>query len=72
MNGEFEGYVPPDVIVTCYQKSTLKYFLQTRKEIQKSEHLEGLFLVGDGRVAILGGFGIGAPALACKVEQLIA
>jgi len=72
MQGEFEGFIPPSVILICYQKSTLKYFLETRKDIQKSDYVEGLYLVNDGRVAILGGFGIGAPALACKVEQLIA
>lgn len=70
--GEFEGYVAPECVLICYQKSTLKYFLESRKDLKKSHHVEGLYLLEDDKVAILGGFGIGAPALACKVEQLIA
>ena len=72
MQGEFEGFIPPEVILICYQQSTLKFFLETRNDIQESKYVECLYLVDDGRVAILGGFGIGAPSLALKVEQLIA
>lgn len=70
--GELDGYQAPECVLICYQKSTLKYFIESEKNLKKSSHVEGLYFLDEGKVAILGGFGIGAPALACKIEQLIA
>lgn len=71
-NGHFSDFDAPKVILICYQQSTLKYFLNKYPDLTENENFSDLFLTCDGQVGILGGWGIGAPALSIKLEQLAA
>lgn len=71
------GHIAPDFaapksILVCYQSSTLSYFLRESGRIEPCADYSDLFLVEDGRAGILAGWGIGAPALAIKLEELAA
>lgn len=72
--GRLPDFRAPKGVVICYQGSLLNH-------IQDSEDAEGLkFAAGDfyllkrteNRVGLVGGFGIGAPAAAVVLEELIA
>lgn len=69
--GIFDAFSPPEVVLVCYQQSTLNYFLGGECNLTPTDAFSDLYFVDDGRVAILGGWGFGAPALANKMEQLI-
>jgi uridine phosphorylase len=71
-NGHLDQFVPPKIVLICYHTSTLKYLLDHNPDAQASKAISDLYFVGDGQIGILGGWGIGAPALAVKVEELIA
>ncbi len=64
----------PQSIIFCYQRDLLRYVL----EHEETEQVKGLpnqlhLLKGtEGKVAIYGGFGIGAPAAASSLEAFIA
>lgn len=72
--GKFPQFKIPESIIFCYQKSILDYAIQKDTVSQ----LKGLYnkfyaIKGTkGKVAILGGFGRGAPAAATVLEELIA
>jgi uridine phosphorylase len=65
------AFTPPEVVLICYQQSTLDH-LSERFEMRPSGVLTHLSLIHEGHIGILGGGGIGAPALATKMEQLTA
>ncbi len=71
-NGHIVEFTPPNIVLICYQQSTLDYFLNSNLKIHQSHSFSNLYLSENGKVGILGGWGIGAPALAVKMEQLIA
>ncbi|CUI17400.1 putative purine nucleoside phosphorylase [Candidatus Protochlamydia naegleriophila] len=71
-NGHLIEFIPPAAILVCYQQSSLKYLLDCIPEMEECETFSNLYLIDEGRVGILGGWGIGAPALSVKLEQLIA
>jgi uridine phosphorylase len=64
-----DAKAPPTVIV-CYS-STLEHLALTKGPYESSAPLSHLRVVKDGSIGILGGFGIGAPALAGQMERLI-
>jgi uridine phosphorylase len=59
----------PHTILVCYQHSTLDYLLAKNPGATPSKAVSQLHLVG--KIGLLGKFGIGAPSLAVKMEQLI-
>lgn len=71
-NGYMEEFVPPKVVLICYQKSLLDFLLKQNPKITLAKHVSDLYFLEDNQVAILGGWGIGAPALSNRLEQLIA
>lgn len=71
-NGHFNEFIPPAIVLICYQESTLKYILNNNLSIKQSHSFSNLYLMPEGGIGILGGWGIGAPALSVKMEQLIA
>ena len=71
-NGHLNQFIPPQVVLICYQQSTLDYLLEHYPEMRVSEDFPTLYYLGDGRVGVLGGWGFGAPALANRMEQLAA
>ena len=71
-NGQFQKFIPPKIVLICYQQSVLTHLLKEIPAIKPSEELAGFNFDPDGQVGILGGWGFGAPALAVWMEQLIA
>lgn len=71
-NGHIVEFTPPIIVLICYQQSTLDYLLNSNLKINQSKSFSNLYLLENGKVGILGGWGVGAPALAVKMEQLIA
>ena len=69
--GHIKEFTPPKIILICYQQSTLDYFLERIPGLKLSDSFSHLYLLGDGKVGILGGWGYGAPALANRMEQMI-
>lgn len=69
--GFLGNFVPPQIVLVCYQSSTLKYLLAKDPTIKKSDAFSNLYFIKNGNVGILSGMGVGAPALAIKVEELI-
>lgn len=65
-------FAAPKSVLVCYQSSTLKHLLANREGIEPSADYSDLFLVEGGKAGILAGWGIGAPALAIKLEELAA
>lgn len=71
-NGHIRNFTAPSIVLVCYQQSTLRFFQESRLEMEESPSFSDLYLLDQDRVGILAGWGMGAPALANKVEQLIA
>lgn len=70
-NNHFKEFTPPKIILVCYQQSTLQHFLENKPEMKLSDAFSHLYLIENDQVGILGGWGMGAPALAVKLEELI-
>jgi len=66
--GDFRA---PKTVLVCYQSSTMQYLLKQHPDFQPSKDVTH-FYVSDGQVGILGDWGVGAPGLAIKMEELIA
>ncbi len=71
-NGHIQNFIPPKIVIVCYQQSTLKYLLEKMPDMAPSESIPELYLIDGGQIGVLGGWGMGAPALSVKMEQLIA
>jgi len=67
--GEFHC---PEIVLVCYQKSTLKYLLEKNPHFKPSEAVSHFYTDCNIKVGILGDWGVGAPGLAIKMEELIA
>lgn len=66
--GDFKA---PENILVCYQRSTMEYLLKEHPEFEPSQIVAHLYLDRQGKVGILGDWGVGAPGLAIKMEELI-
>ncbi len=71
-NGLMKDFAVPKVVLVCYQQFLLDTLVSQNPDIKLTESFSTLYLVPDTEVGILGGWGIGAPALANKMEQLVA
>ena len=82
---DFLGYIrdkgllgdrsPPEAVILSYQRSLFDEVCRSRRVSAPSGYFSGQLRYlddEDGRVAIAGGFGIGAPAAAVMLEELIA
>jgi uridine phosphorylase len=74
--GGLSGYEAPAGVILCYQRSLYNHMLLseglTRPERRDALHGVVLLPSTDGRVGVLGQFGIGAPAAAVVLEELAA
>jgi len=73
--GRLRDFEPPSAVVLCYQRSLWLHALGTRGIDRRSLSLYRTLAPlpdTDGRVAIIGDFGIGAPAAAAVLEELAA
>lgn len=71
-NGHFNEFISPKIVLVCYQQSTLQHLLEKNPKMKLSNSFSNLYLGEGGTVGILGGWGMGAPALSIKMEELIA
>ena len=71
-HGHVGDFQAPETILVCYQRTTMHYFLERYPEFQPSEAVSHLYLFNEGQIGILGDWGVGAPGLAIKMEELIA
>lgn len=72
--GRLPDFVPPRGVIVCYQASLIRHVLAV-EEVDSIQITAGGFHLlrrTEGRVAISGDFGIGAPAASAVVEELIA
>jgi uridine phosphorylase len=65
---------PPESVILCYQRSLMKYILDKHKTTRDNVYHSGMYLLEEtgGKVAVMGGFGIGAPAAVTVFEELVA
>ena len=70
--GNYPAFPPPQGIILCYQRRLLEYVLAGHKTTRPPNGF-GVHLLDEteGRVGIVGGFGIGAPAAVTLLEELI-
>lgn len=71
-NGFIKDFAAPTIVLVCYQQSTLKYLNELLPTMEETASFSNLFLLDEGEIGVLGGWGMGAPTLASKMEQLIA
>lgn len=71
--GRLPDFPVPDGIVLCYQPSLLRHILAT-EDHENVDFAGNMALLSDtgGRIGVVGRFGIGAPAAAAALEELIA
>ncbi len=63
----------PETALVCYQRSTMDWLRKEHsKEIVPFPGVSHFFLLPGGKAGILGDWGVGAPGLAIKMEELIA
>lgn len=70
--GRLGQFRSPETVLVCYQSSTMEYLLKKHPGLRSSEAVTHLYLAEDRSVGVLGDWGVGAPGLAIKVEELIA
>lgn len=70
--GHLNDFKAPETVLVCYQRSTMNYFLEQYPAFQPSEAVSHFYLFNEGQIGILGDWGVGAPGLAIKMEELIA
>lgn len=69
-HGHLGDFHAPETVLVCYQSSTMNWLLKECAEIVPAKALSHLFLLGE--IGILGDWGVGAPGLAIKMEELVA
>jgi|SRR5579862_7829853 len=70
--GHLGDFKAPETVLVCYQSSTMQYLLKEHPEFQPSHAVTHLYVREDSQAGILGDWGVGAPGLAIKMEELIA
>jgi uridine phosphorylase len=64
-----DNFQVPETVLICYQQSTLDYLLKKHPEFHRSKVNSHFYT--NTQVGILGGWGVGAPGLAIRMEELI-
>ena len=62
----------PETVLICYQRSTMEFLLKGYPEFKPSKAVTHFYINEEGTAGILGDWGVGAPGLAIKMEELIA
>ncbi|WP_232702819.1 nucleoside phosphorylase [Halobacterium wangiae] len=65
---------PPEGVVVCYSRSLMEYFVESYDGELVEQYYGDLYVLNDtdGRVGVLGEFGIGAPTTAILMDELVA
>jgi purine-nucleoside phosphorylase len=69
--GHIDDTRAPETVLVCYQSSTMQYLLKQHSELQPYQSVTHCYLYHDASVGILGDWGVGAPGLAIKMEELV-
>lgn len=71
--GHLGDFKSPETVLVFYQSSTMQYLLKQHPEFEPSHAVTHFYIdKSDASVGILGDWGVGAPGLAIKMEELIA
>ena len=72
--GQGPKFKPPVAVIMCYSNRMKEHVLESHKTTQVSFGAGEVYLMDDtgGRLAIIAGFGIGAPAAVTVLEEFIA
>jgi uridine phosphorylase len=71
LHGHIGDFKAPETVLVTYQSSTMKYLLKLHPEFKPSP-ITHFYVTEDGQAGILGDWGVGAPGLAIKMEELVA
>lgn len=69
--GHMEDFEAPETVLVCYQRSTMEYLLEKHPEFKRSRAVNHFYTLENGQVGILGDWGVGAPGLSIKIEELV-
>lgn len=69
--GHIDDFKAPETVLVCYQRSTMEYLLKKYPEFHPSKTVSHFYISDDHRAGILGDWGVGAPGLSIKIEELI-
>jgi uridine phosphorylase len=69
----FPTFRMPESVVLCYQRSLMEHIVKEHKTSKGDGFLSEMLLLDDtdGRIGVMGKFGIGAPAAVAVMEELI-
>ena len=70
--GHLGEFLAPDTVLVCYQSSTMQYLMREHPEFRPSHAVTHFYISDRSSIGRLGDWGVGAPALAIKIEELIA
>jgi len=72
--GKYPTFKKPEGLIFCYQKSLIQYVLENHKTTKVEGFYGEMYLLDEteGKLAIIGKFGIGAPVVVTLFEELIA
>jgi len=68
---EAPTYTIPETVIITFGRSHIERLLN-RHDYENSSFMRYLYSIDNGKLGIIGGFGIGAPAMIHRVEELIA
>ncbi len=71
--GEYPKFKPPLGVIFCYSKNLMEYVLENHKTTKVEGFYGEMYLLNEtnGKVAIIGKFGIGSPVVVALLEELI-
>jgi uridine phosphorylase len=72
--GTYPRFEPPVGVILCYQKNLMEHVLKNHKTVKAEGFYGDMHMLTEtgNKVGIVGNFGIGAPAAATLLEELIA
>ncbi len=72
--GKYPTFKIPEGVIFCYQRSLMEFILENHKTTKVEGFYGEMYLLDEtnGKVAVIGKFGIGSPVVATLLEELIA
>lgn len=72
--GTYPKFKKPEGVIFCYQNRLMKYVLENHKTTKVDGFYGEMYLLDEteGKIAIIGRFGIGSPVAVTLLEELIA
>lgn len=73
-SGKYPIFKPPVGVIFCYSKSLMEHILENHKTTKVESFYGEMYLLNetDGKISVIGKFGIGSPVVATLLEELIA